>query len=191
MKHLLMGGVILAFVATGCDSSRLDSELAELKKTNAELLDQIEAANTRIEQNETQMTSLQTEMQEFKNARDSEMQEFKNAYDSEKRQQLTENVNAVEGLLTDVRQDIDAAKTSLKGIQELKAEIEKLRNLCVKHEAEAKDANEIGMVKTSVASLKQSVEKLERSIGTGSPLTISGKIRKLESDVRRLRSKVR
>ncbi|MCA9068622.1 MAG: hypothetical protein KDA84_06855 [Planctomycetaceae bacterium] len=180
MKDRILSMVVLTFLAMGCDSSRLDSEVSKLKQSNAELLDQLKAANKRLEETESQMASLRTEMREFKEA-----------FDSEKRQQLTENVKAVEGLLMDLRRDTASANTTLEEIQGLKTEVKKLRDLCVKHESEAKDANEIGKIKKSVTSLQQSVEKLERSLGTGANPNIGGRVRQLESELRRLESKVR
>ena len=176
-KRYLLSLAILA-ATTGCNQPRSDSTLAELQKTNADLSEQLDAANKRIEETETKMTSLQAEMKTFKQG-----------YDSEKREQLTENIEAVEQLLTDIRRHTDSATETLQQIQELKAEVEKLKNLCVKHEAEASDANQIGQVKTTVSSIEQSVNKLERSIGLIP--NIGSRFRQLESKVRQLESKVR
>ena len=178
MTHNLFCLSIFAVVVTGCNQPSSDTALAELKKSNAEFSDKLDTANKHIKDTETQIAALQAEM----NA-------FTQGYDSDKREQLAKNIKAVEQLLVDIRQDTESATMTLKEIQALKDETQKLKDLCVKHESEARNANQIGQVKTSVASLEQSVKKIEQSLGPTPSIGV--RFRQLESKVRQLESKVR
>lgn len=75
----------------------------------------------RIEESEAKVPALEAEMKAFTQA-----------YDSDKRNQLARNIDTVEQLLNSVRGDAETAAATLKEVQSLKAEIEKLTELCVK-----------------------------------------------------------
>lgn len=178
MKHSPLFLLMLSLSVIGCNQPGLDGAITELKKNNAELSRQLDAANKRIEESESKVAAIEAEMDAFTQA-----------YDSDKRSQLARNIDTVEQLLNSVRGDTESASVTLKEVQALKAEIEKLKALCVKHEAEASDANQVGQVKAALAKLEQSVNKLERSVG--STPDIGSTVRQLESKIRQLESKVR
>ncbi len=175
--HLLLLSTLSLFVL-GCSQPGSDAALSELKENNAELSIQLDAANKRIVETESKVTSLEAELDAFTQA-----------YGSEQRDQLATNIDAVEVLLNTVRGDVESASATLKDVQALKAEVETLKDLCVEHEVEASDANQVGQVKEALAKLEQSVNKLERSVG--STPNIGSSVRQLESTVRQLESKVR
>ena len=155
MKQLIAINCILllAAVATGCSESRFDRTIAELKKNNVELSGKLGEANKRIEKSETTLAALQVEMKTFRQG-----------YDAKKREELAKNISAVKEMLIILRRDSKAGKATLEDIQGLKTKIEKLKDLCVKHESEARDANQIGQIKASVKLLKQSVSKIEGAL---------------------------
>jgi predicted nucleic acid-binding Zn-ribbon protein len=169
---------ILAAAATGCTPRGAETEISDLRRTNADLSSQLDAANRRIEDSELRIAALEAEMVAFTEA-----------YDSAKRSQLSENIDSIEQALNDLRSNLDLAAATLRETEALQAEIAKLKDLCVKHEAEASDANQVGQLKTSLKALELSVTNLERSVGVVP--NIGMKVRQLESEIRRLESKVR
>ena len=185
MNSQNLGLVAILIAITGCEQPRADPALPALQVANAQLTKQLESANKKIEESETRIASLEAAWKQFE-------QQF----EPEKRLQLAKNVEALEQLLDRVAKDTESSATALKGIQQLEKEMLKLKDLCVKHESESSDANQVGKIKEMIGIMEQKVKTLETSLGATPNighkiLMLENSMRMLQNDVQMMKLKVR
>ena len=185
MNSRNLGLLALLIAIAGCEQPRADSALSALQVTNAQLTKQLESANKKIEESDTRIASLEAAWKQFEQN-----------FEANKRVQLAKNVEALEQLLDRVAKDTESSATVLKGLQQLEKEMLKLKDLCVKHESESSDANQVGKIKELIGTMEQKMKTLETSLGANQNighkiLMLENSVRMIQTDVQMMKIKVR
>jgi len=158
---------MLVLLVTGCSQgeevAKLQTEELTLQTATADLTARLlllEESQKKLAEVPDLAAVVQSSVEKLQ----TDWESFTAAYDAETASQVTENLNVISAAIQKLQELQVAADSRLNDIEGSRAKAAELLEFMAKHEMQAKDINQIGVLQTAQQDIKQTLDQLQSTI---------------------------